>query len=73
MVRIAEEARDGGAGDDGEVNLAMFYLYGESPQLLGFEAKDDAVRCQWLMRSIGYATQDVVPMPTQARALVSRA
>ena len=55
--------------------MAMLYLHGDAPQLLCFEAKDDAVRCQWLMRAIGFATLDVLPVPTEARSfcLLSRA
>jgi hypothetical protein len=44
----------------------MFYLFDAPPALLAFEAQDDAARCRWLMRAIGFAAQDVVPMPTQA-------
>ncbi len=63
MIRIADE---GGEGGDEAVNLAMFYLFDAPPALLAFEAQDDAARCRWLMRAIGFAAQDVVPMPTQA-------
>jgi hypothetical protein len=52
--------------DVAEVNLAMVYLFDAPPQLLGFETQDDAARCRWLMRGIGFAAEDAVPMPTQA-------
>ena len=59
---MAEEGPPEG-GD--EVNLAMFYLFDAPPQLLAFETQDDAARCRWLMRGIGFSAEDVVPMPTQ--------
>jgi hypothetical protein len=58
-------AEGGGAEEEQQLSLAMFYLFGDAPQLLAFEAQDDAVRCRWLMRAIGFAAEDIVPMPTQ--------
>ena len=74
VVRIADEAQ-GGSEEVEEVNFAMVYLYGDLPQLLSFEARDDAERFGWLMRSFGFNTIDAVPVPTEvrSRAAVSRA
>ena len=66
VVRIADEAQ-GGSDEVEEVNLAMIYLYGDLPQLLSFESRDDAERCRWLMRSFGLNTIDAVPVPTEVR------
>ena len=67
VVRVADSA-PGGSDEVEEVNLAMLYLYGDLPQLLAFQAKDDAERCRWLMRSLGYSTIDAVPVPTEVRS-----
>ena len=55
---------DEDSGDPDELNLAMLYLFESTPQLLAFEAQEDAARCRWLMRAIGFAAGDAMPMPT---------
>lgn len=63
VVRISDEAQ----ADADELNLAMFYVYSEAPMLLGFESRDEATRCRWLLRSIGFGADDVLPVPVQVR------